>query len=160
MHRLPTLALAAALALATACGPGEKARDPSSSSSSDDSDSEVRVEYVPIAIAWVKHYAKGSAPADLARKLGDDMISRMQSSSESLDSIAEASIRKLLGSAAISDPKRRTTVTLAASHAGEADLPADAREALAAFARKAHPGDVVDSPLGSGPVLVVARAVR
>jgi hypothetical protein len=175
-----------ALALGACGGGAKKAHDASSSSSSSSSseDSEVQIEYVPIAIAWVKRhvhptqaelaafqksagssddaeaaYKKARAP-ELARKLADDMLSRMQASSESLDSIAEASIRATLGNAAIADAKRRKAVTLSAAHAGEADLPPDAKEALAAFARKAHPGDVVDSALGSGPVLVVARAAR
>jgi len=138
-----------------ACGGGKEkeAKDPSSDGS------EVQIEYVPIAIAWVKHFTK-SPPADAARKLGDAMISRMQSSAESLDSIADAAIAAELGKSAVTDAKRRKMVTLPASKAGEADLPPDAKEALAAFARKAKPGDVVDSPLGSGPVLVVARAAR
>jgi hypothetical protein len=146
---------------ASGCGGAKKKKphDASESSSEGESDAEVRIEYVPIAVAWVKHHTKG-VPASVARKLADDMLSRMQSSSESLDAIADAAIKASLDGSAISDPKRRKAVTLAAAQAGDADLPPDAKEALAAFARKAHAGDVVDSPLGSGPVLVVARAVK
>jgi hypothetical protein len=145
------------LFLATlACGGGAKEKD--AKSPSGDSD-EVQIEYVPIAVSWVKHFTK-SAPADAARKLADDMLSRMQASSESLDAIADAAIAADLGKSAVNDAKRRKMVTLPASKAGEADLPPDAKEALAAFARKAKPGDVVDSPLGSGPVLVVARVAH
>jgi hypothetical protein len=148
-------------ALVTACASGgKKAHDSKSAASSSSEDSEVQIEYVPIAIAWVKRHAKGTSPDAAAHKLADSMLSRMQGSSESLDSIAEAEIRAALGAGAIADAKRRKAVTLPAARAGDADLPPDAKEALAAFARKAHPGDVVDSPLGSGPVLVVARAVR
>ncbi len=147
------LLLLVAIVLVACGGGGAKAKDATSDAS------EVQIEYVPIAISWVKHFTK-SPPADAARKLGDEMISRMQSSSEPLDSIADAAIGSVLGKAAVTDAKRRKAVTLAASKAGEADLPPDAREALAAFARKAKPGDVVDSPLGSGPVLVVARAAH
>jgi hypothetical protein len=166
-----------------ACGGGKPAKDAASSSSSEDS-SEVRIEYVPIAIPWVKRhvrvtkddlnawrsatgkkngdeaeYKKERAP-EVARRLADDMLSRMQASTESLDAIAESAIKQMLGPEAISDPKRRKAVSLSPSDAANADLPPDAKEALASFAKKAKPGDVVDSPLGSGVVLVVARAVR
>jgi hypothetical protein len=177
-------ALVLALAAIACGGNGKKPSDPSSSSSSSDESSDVKIEYVPIAVAWVKRHVKvtqadlnawrkatGKKDADedefkkdrapeLQRKLADDMLSRMQSSAQDLDSIAEASIRQVLGSKALSDPKRRKAVTLAATAASEADLPPDAKDALASFAKKAKPGDVVDSPLGSGVVLVVARAAR
>lgn len=143
------------LALALACG--GKARDASDESSG------VRIEYVPIAIRWVRRHLtdkSDDASREAARKLAEDILSRMQGSSESLDAIAEAAIREGLGPKALSDPKRRKAVSLPPSQAGDADLPEDAKEALAAFARRAQPGDVVDSALGTGPVLVVARAVR
>jgi hypothetical protein len=147
------------VAAALACGgKSSKAKDPSAAVDEADT-GDVRIEYVPIAVNWVKRHAK-TPPAELARKLADDMLSRMQASTESLDAIAESSIKVVLGANAIADPKRRKAVSLPATQAGDADLPPDAKEALAAFARKAKPGDVVDSPLGSGPVLVVARAVR
>ena len=93
-------------------------------------------------------------------RIMDEMVSKMQSSTESMDSIAENAIKQELGPKAIADPKRRKTVTLAPDAAGTADLPPDATEALTPFAQTARPGAVVDSPLGSGPVLVVARAIR
>jgi hypothetical protein len=172
------------LALVTSCGGGAKKANDASSSSSSEESSEVRIEYVPIAIPWVKRHVrvtkddlnawrsatgkknadeaeyKKERAAEMARRLADDMLSRMQASTESLDSIAESAIKQMLGPEAISDPKRRKAVSLAPSDAANADLPPDAKEALASFAKKAKPGDVVDSPLGSGVVLVVARAVR
>jgi hypothetical protein len=150
------LGLATACLVAIGCA-GGNARSASAASSDDASD--VRIEYVPIGLNWVKHHTK-NPPADTARKLADEMLSRMQSSNESLDAIAVAAVGAVLGPAAVSDPKRRKMVSLSAPATANADLPPDAREALAAFARKAKPGDVVDSPLGAGPVLVVARAVR
>jgi len=105
-----------------------------------------------------KAYRKARAP-ELTRKLADEMLSRMQASSESLESIADAAVAAILPPAAKSDSKRRRAVDVSPDRARDADLPEDAREALASFARKAKPGDVVDSALGTGPVLVVARAV-
>ena len=144
--------------LLVACG---QARDASDEAGGN------QIEYVPLGINWVKKYVKDEDPAnrdaqarDLARKIADEMLSRMQASAEPLDAIAESVISAKLGPKAVNDPKRRKMVTVPASKAGEADLPPDAKEALAAFARKAKPGDVVDSPLGSGPVLVVARAAK
>jgi hypothetical protein len=158
------------------CGGKKKAKDPSAEQGGDydwSQDSEFRLEYVPISINWVKKHLKlkgeasdddpkqlDSLARDRARRIMDAMVSRMQSSTESLDSIAEAAIKAELGPKAIADPKRRKMVTLAPDAAGTADLPPDAKEALSAFAKKAKPGAVVDSPLGSGPVLLVARAIR
>lgn len=158
-----------------ACGGKKKAKDPTAESGDYDwtQDAEYRIEYVPISINWVKKHLmlKGEASEDdpkgldalardTARRVMDAMVSRMQSSTESLDTISEAAIKETLGPKAVSDPKRRKTVTLAPDAAGSADLPPDAKEALVAFAKKAKPGAVVDSPLGSGPVLLVARAIR
>ncbi len=142
----------------SACG-GGKAKDASDSSS-------VKIEYVPIAVNWVKRVTKGKEgdekqrATELTRKLADEMLSRMQASNEPLDSIAEGAVKAVLGPEAVKDPKRRKAVTVTPEEAGKADLPPDAKEALAAFAHKAKPGDVVDSALGSGPVIVVARAAR
>lgn len=138
------------------CGGKAAAKD---ASSEPDANAPVDIEYVPIAINWVKRHDK-KAPADTARRLADDMLNRMQGSVQSMDAIAEASIKSILGDKALADEKRRKAVTIPASKAGEADLPPDAKEALAAFAKKAKPGDVVGDALGTGPVLVVARAVR
>ena len=164
---LPTAALA--------CGGKKKAKEPTGEQSDYDwsQDTEFRIEYVPISINWVKKHLKLKGEAsdddpkqldalarDRARRIMDEMVSKMQSSTEALDSISEAAIKSELGPKAVADPKRRKTVTLAPDAAGSADLPPDAKEALAAFAKKAKPGSVVDSPLGSGPVLVVARAIR
>lgn len=122
----------------------------------------VHIEYVPIAVNWVKKHAQNDKQkaAELTRKLADEMLSRMQASTESLDSIAEGATKQVLGPEAVKDPKRRKAVSLTPDEAQHADLPPDAKEALGAFARKAKPGDVVDSALGSGPVVVVARAVK
>ena len=156
MRRLFVLLFLGALVVACA---GGKTKDASDTS-------DVRIEYVPIAVNWVKRHVK-AAPgeekakaAELTRKLADEMLSRMQSSTESLDSIADGAVKAILGPEALRDPKRRKAVSLSPEKAGDADLPPDAKEALAAFARKAKPGDVVDSALGSGPVVVVARAVK
>lgn len=159
-----------------ACGGKKKAKDPSGESGGDydwSQDSEFRIEYVPISINWVKKHLKlkgeasdddpkqlDSLARDRARRIMDEMVSKMQSSTESMDSIAESAIKQELGPKAIADPKRRKAVTLAPDAAGSADLPPDAKDALSAFAKKAKPGSVVDSPLGSGPVLLVARAIR
>lgn len=163
------------IVLAASCGGKKKAKEPTAESGDYDwsQDTEFRIEYVPISINWVKKHLKLKGEAsdddpkrldalarDRARRIMDEMVSRMQSSTESLDSISEAAIKTELGAKAIADPKRRKTVTLAPDAASGADLPPDAKEALAAFARKAKPGSVVDSPLGSGPVLLVARAIR
>ena len=157
------------------CGGKKKAKDPTEAGGDYDwsQDTEFRLEYVPISINWVKKHLKLKGEAsdddpkqldalarDRARRIMDAMVSRMQSSTESLDSIAEAAIKAELGPKAVADPKRRKMVTLAPDAAGTADLPPDAKEALSAFAKKAKPGSVVDSPLGSGPVLLVARAIR
>lgn len=167
--------LALAVVLAMGCGGKKKAKDPSETGSDYDwsQDTEFRVEYVPISINWVKKHLKLKGEAsdddpkqldalarDRARRIMDAMVSRMQSSTESLDSISEAAIKAELGPKAVADPKRRKMVTLAPDAASTADLPPDAKEALSAFAKKAKPGSVVDSPLGSGPVLLVARAIR
>jgi len=152
-----------------ACGGKKKAKNPDEAG--EEESGELQIEYVPLSILWVAKHIKGkvedsspkaldAAARDTARKIADDMLSKMQSSTESLDSIAEAVINARLGQAAIKDPKRRKAVTLPVAKCGEADLPPDAKEALATFARKAKAGDVVDSPLGSGPVLLVARASR
>jgi hypothetical protein len=161
--------------LLVGCGGKKKAKDPSGEGGDYDwsQDTEFRIEYVPISINWVKKHLKlkgeasdddakqlDSLARDRARRIMDAMVSRMQSSTESLDSIAEAAIKTELGPKAVADPKRRKMVTLAPDAAGTADLPPDAKEALSAFAKKAKPGSVVDSPLGSGPVLLVARAIR
>lgn len=169
-------ALVGIVLLLVSCGGKKKAKDPSGESGGDydwSQDTEFRIEYVPISINWVKKHLKLKGEAseddpkqldalarDRARRIMDEMVSRMQSSQESLDSISEAAIKAELGPKALADPKRRKTVTLAPDAAGSADLPPDAKDALAAFAKKARPGSVVDSPLGSGPVLVVARAIR
>jgi hypothetical protein len=163
-------------ATGVSCGGKKKAKDPSAETSGDydwSQDAEFRIEYVPISINWVKKHLKLKGEAsdddpkqldalarDRARRIMDEMVSKMQSSTESMDSIAEATIKQELGAKAVADPKRRKTVTLAPDAAGSADLPPDAKDALAAFAKKAKPGSVVDSPLGSGPVLLVARAIR
>lgn len=170
------LVLVLAALLAVGCGGKKKPKDPSGESSGDydwSQDTEFRIEYVPISINWVKKHLKLKGEAsdddpkeldtlarDRARRIMDEMVSKMQSSTESMDSISEAAIKQELGAKAVADPKRRKTVTLAPDAANSADLPPDAKEALAAFAKKAKPGSVVDSPLGSGPVLLVARAIR
>lgn len=168
-------AVVALLAILLACGGKKKAKEPTGEGGDYDwsQDSEFRIEYVPISINWVKKHLKLKGEAsdddpkqldalarDRARRIMDEMVSKMQSSTESMDSIAENAIKQELGAKAIADPKRRKTVTLTPDGAGSADLPPDAKEALSAFAKKAKPGSVVDSPLGSGPVLVVARAIR
>jgi hypothetical protein len=172
---LVVLSLLVAGAVFAGCGGKKKAKEPTGEGSDYDwsQDTEYRVEYVPISINWVKKHLKLKGEAsdddpkqldtlarDRARRIMDEMVSKMQASTESMDSIAEAAIKQELGPKAIADPKRRKTVTLAPDAAGGADLPPDAKEALAAFAKKARPGSVVDSPLGSGPVLLVARAIR
>lgn len=173
MRRLVVLLLLIAV---IGCGGKKKAKDPSAESGGDydwSQDTEFRIEYVPISINWVKKHLKLKGEAseddpkqldalarDRARRIMDEMVSRMQSSTEPLDSISEAAIKQELGPKALADPKRRKTVTLAPDAASSADLPPDAKDALAAFAKKAKPGSVVDSPLGSGPVLLVARAIR
>ena len=170
------LVLALLVVTIVACGGKKKAKDPSAENGGDydwSQDSEFRIEYVPISINWVKKHLKLKGEAsdddpkqldalarDRARRIMDEMVSKMQSSTEALDSISEAAIKSELGPKAVADPKRRKTVTLAPDAAGSADLPPDAKEALAAFAKKAKPGSVVDSPLGSGPVWLVARAIR
>jgi hypothetical protein len=169
------LVLLLVVATGVSCGGKKKAKDPSAESGDYDwsQDAEFRIEYVPISINWVKKHLKLKGEAseddpkqldalarDRARRIMDEMVSKMQSSTESMDAIAEAAIKQELGPKAIADPKRRKTVTLAPDAAGGADLPPDAKDALAAFAKKAKPGSVVDSPLGSGPVLLVARAIR
>jgi hypothetical protein len=103
-------------------------------------------------------YQKSKTP-ELTRKLTEELLSRMRASNNPIDDIAKETIAAVLGEAAASDPKRHPAVSLPREKAGSADVPDDAKEALAAFARKAHAGDVVDSPLGTGPVIVVARAV-
>lgn len=103
-------------------------------------------------------YRKARA-SELARKLADELLSRMQSSSEPIETIFEEGVAAILGQAAVADPKRHKSVSVSREGAADADLPEDAREGLAAFARKASPGDITDTALGTGPVLVVARAV-
>lgn len=104
-----------------------------------------------------KAYRKARAP-DLARRLADEMLSRMQASSEDMEDIAHAAVVAILP-AAKSDRKHTRPIVVSPDRASKTDLPEDAREALASFARHAKPGDVVNSALGTGPVLVVARAV-
>jgi PPIC-type PPIASE domain len=103
-------------------------------------------------------YQKARTP-ELTRQLTDELLSKMRASNAPLDEIAKETIGSVLGEAAATDEKRHPAVSLPRARAGSADVPEDAKEALAAFARKAKPGDVVDSALGTGPVLVVARAV-
>lgn len=103
-------------------------------------------------------YQKAKTP-ELARRLTEELLSRMRASNAPLDDIAKETYAAVLGDAAAHDEKAHPAVRVSREQAGGADVPEDAKEALAAFARKAKPGDVVDSALGTGPVLVVARAV-
>jgi hypothetical protein len=139
---------------ALALGPGEMARDPIRSA---------RGFHVvmrdPVDAAAVVAAYKRSRASQLARTLADEMLARMRASSDPLETIARESVTAILGEAAVEDEKRHPAVTLSREGAADADLPEDAKEGLAAFARKAQPGDLTDSALGTGPVLVVARAV-
>ncbi len=107
-----------------------------------------------------KAYKKARA-STVARKLADEILARLQQAdaSASVDGIFKDSVAAVLGDAAANDPKRHKAEALPRDRIGEADLPPDARESLGVFARKAKPGDIVDSALGTGPVLLVARAV-
>ncbi len=108
-----------------------------------------------------KAYKKSRATT-VARKLADEILARLQQAdaSASVDGIFKDSVAAVLGDGAAKDPKRHPAESIARDGAESADLPPDAREALAVFAQKAKPGEIVDSPLGTGPVLLVARAVK
>lgn len=107
-----------------------------------------------------KAYKKARAGV-VARKLADEILARLQSADASvaIETVFKDSVAAVLGDAAANDPKRHPSASVSRDGASSADLPPDARESLAVFARKAKPGEVVDSALGTGPVLVVARAV-
>ena len=107
-----------------------------------------------------KAYKKARAAA-LARKLADELLSRLQSegAAASIETVFKDSVAAVLGDSAANDPKRHKSDAVARDGAASADLPPDARESLVVFAKKAKPGEIVDSALGTGPVLVVARAV-
>ncbi|MBX3186976.1 MAG: peptidylprolyl isomerase [Labilithrix sp.] len=141
-------------AAASKLGPGEMTSEPVRTRAG----FHVLMRDRPVKGELEKAYKKARA-AEVARKLADEMLSRMQASSEPLDDIAVAAITALLEAGAADDSARRKAVAISPRRAADADLPPDAQEALASFARKAKPGDVVDSALGTGPVLVVARAV-
>lgn len=115
----------------------------------------------PIDDAQVTKAYKKARAAALARKLADEILARLQSegATASIDTVFKDSVAAVLGDAAANDPKRHKADSVPRDGASEADLPPDARESLAVFAKKAKPGEIVDSALGTGPVLVVARAV-
>jgi hypothetical protein len=107
-----------------------------------------------------KAYKKARATI-VARKLADEILARLQSADAtvSIETVLRDSVAAVLGEAAANDPKRHKADSVPRDGAASADLPPDARDSLAVFANKAKPGEIVDSALGTGPVLVVARAV-
>lgn len=110
--------------------------------------------------ALTKAYKKARANT-VARKLADEILARLQSADAAvpIETVFKDSVSAVLGEAAANDPKRHKSEAVPRDGAAGVDLPTDARDSLVVFAKKAKPGEIVDSALGTGPVLVVARAV-
>jgi len=101
-------------------------------------------------------YRKAKAP-ELAKALGDDLLSRFKANAPARTAIAEA-VEAVLGDRASNDADRPTAAIVDRERVKQAHLTAAAKAALDTFARSAHPGDVLPSPAVDGDVVVVARA--
>ena len=103
----------------------------------------------------VKAYRKAKAP-ELTKKLADDLLIKLRTKESSRASIAQA-VEGVLGESANADPARPSAQTTDLEHLDGSRLPREAKDALAAFGKKAKTGEAVEAPIVTPKALVVAR---
>lgn len=100
-------------------------------------------------------YRRARAP-ELANKLATDILARLRTEPSSRAAVATA-VEAVLGEGAEADPDRPQAMLVDAGRIDAARLPREAKSALSVFAKKAHPGETLEAPLGAPHALVVAR---
>jgi hypothetical protein len=103
-------------------------------------------------------YRKTKAP-DAAKKLGEELLTRLKGNAPTRPAIAEA-VETSLGDRATNDANRPTASIVDRERLKQVRMTAAAKAALETFANSAHPGDVLPSPAIDGDTIVVARAVQ
>jgi len=101
-------------------------------------------------------YRKAKAP-EVAKKLGEDLLVRLNGGTPSRPAIAEA-VEAVLGERGVNDADRPKAHVVDRDRLAQVRLSAAAKAALETFARSARPGDQLPSPAVDGDTILVARA--
>ena len=142
------------LSLAATLAPGEATKDP--------------VKMDDGAYFWMKKdiasedeltdsYRKVKGP-ELAKKVAEEISAKMKGDTSARAAIADA-VTSVLGDNAAADVDRPQAVVVDDKRIKALRLPDDAKEKLAAFVKTAGPGQVLEPPIATPHVYVVARGV-
>lgn len=101
-------------------------------------------------------YRKAKAP-EVAKKLGEDLLARLEGGTPSRPAIAGA-VEAVLGERGVNDADRPKAHVVDRDRLAQVRLTAAAKAALETFARSARPGDQLPSPAVDGDTILVARA--
>jgi hypothetical protein len=103
----------------------------------------------------VAAYRKARAP-ELTKKLADEILAKLRAGEATRPAVA-AAVESVLGDQAEADPDRPQAMLVDGRRLDAARLPREAKDSLDAFAKKARPGEAVESPIATPKALVVAR---
>lgn len=102
-----------------------------------------------------KAYRKAKAP-ELTKKLADDLLVKLRAKGDARAAIAQ-SVEVVLGESANADPARPAAHMTDLEHLDGSRFPREAKDALAAFGKKAKTGEAVEAPIVTPKALVLAR---